>query len=56
MQPLFTFPSKGSKSIFNLKQILRKVISVKLIYLQNKWYKFDAKLNLSKNMTCNLLK
>jgi hypothetical protein len=26
MQPLFTFPSKGSKSIFNLKQFLMKVI------------------------------
>jgi hypothetical protein len=26
MQPLFTFPSKGSKSIINLKQFLMKVI------------------------------
>jgi hypothetical protein len=45
MQPLFTFPSKGSKSIFNLKQIEESYMGKTYIYLQNKWYKFDAKLN-----------
>jgi hypothetical protein len=33
MQPLSTFPSKGSKSIFNFKKISGKGIYVKLIYI-----------------------
>ncbi len=32
MQPLPTFPSKGKKSIFNLKEISVKVIKLKLIF------------------------
>jgi hypothetical protein len=43
MQPLFTFPSKGSESIFNCFE--NSYIGKTYIYLQNKWYKFDAKLN-----------
>jgi hypothetical protein len=34
MQPLSTFTSKGSKSIFNSKKILRKVTWVKLIFIR----------------------
>jgi hypothetical protein len=33
MQPLSTFPSKGSESIFNCKKISRKVTYVKLIFI-----------------------
>jgi hypothetical protein len=56
MQPLSTFPSKGSESIFNCKKISRKDMFKTYIYLQNIWHKYDAKLNVSKNVTCNLLK
>jgi hypothetical protein len=45
MQPLFTFPSKGSKSIFNLTIFEESYIGKTYIYLQNKWFKFDAKLS-----------
>jgi hypothetical protein len=39
MQPLFTFSSKGSKSIFKFKPIFEKSYIGKTdIYLQNKWY------------------
>jgi hypothetical protein len=46
MQPLSTLASKGSKSIFNCKKSLEKsYIGKTYIYLQNKWFKFDAKSN-----------
>jgi hypothetical protein len=33
MQPISTFPSKGSESIFDCKKISRKVTYLKLIFI-----------------------